>query len=449
VAEAVMRGVRSLVVLLLIAIPLGWYVYRDSKRTAADDEPKKEKVFTVESDKIDEMTIKSESGEQTRLQKSGADWKIVAPSAAQPDSTEVSGLTSNLSSLEMQRVVDENPPDLKEYGLAPPRIEVSFKAGGQQQTLLIGQKTPPGSDLYAKRGSDKKVFLIGSHLESTFNRKTFDLRDKSVLKIDRDKLDALEVSSGEKITRFVRPAGEWQIAAPIQGRADFSAIEGLVSRLTGLQMKSIVDAPDSDQKKYGLDKPAATVRLGTGSAQATLALGGKAEAGTVYARDLSRPAVFTVESSVLDELKKDPSEYRQKDLFDARSFNATRVEIVRGGQTSAFEKTKVKNKQGQDEEKWRQISPQARDLDQASFDALLAAVTATRATGFVDGATAKALAAPDLTITIKFDEGKKEDRVTLVKAGTDAFAARAGEPGAAKVEASAIDSIVKALQELK
>jgi hypothetical protein len=445
-----MRGVRSLILLVVIAIPLGWYAYRDSQRPAADDGPKKDKVFTVEADKIEEISVKSESGERTRLQKSGSEWKIVAPAPGQPDAGEVSGLTSNLSSLEVARLVDENPADLKEYGLAQPRIEVAFKAGGQEHTLQIGQKTPPGTDLYAKRADDKKVFLIPSHLESTFNKATFDLRDKAVVKVDRDKLDALELTAGEHASKFVRPAGEWQIAAPVQARADFSAIEGLVSRLAGLQMKSVVDAPEADQKKYGLDKPAATVKFGSGSSQATLALGGPAAEGTVYARDLSRPAVFTVESSVLDDLKKDPAEYRQKDLFDARSFNATRIEIVRGGQTHAFEKAKTKNKEGQDEEKWRQVSPQSRELDQASFDALVSAITGIRATGFVDAAAAaKALASPELAVTIKFDEGKKEERVSFGKSGTDAFGSRTGEPGAAKVDASSLDAAVKALQELK
>ena len=158
-----MRGVRSLILLVVIAIPLGWFTYRDYQKPAGDDWPKKDKVFTVEPDKIDEISVKSESGERTRLQKSGNEWKIVAPASGQPDATEVSGLTSNLSSLELERVVDENPPDLKEYGLAQPRIEVGFKSGGQEHTLLIGQKTPPGTDLYAKRAGDTKVFLIPAH----------------------------------------------------------------------------------------------------------------------------------------------------------------------------------------------------------------------------------------------------------------------------------------------
>jgi len=253
-----MRGVRSLILLVVIAIPLGWYAYRDYQKPAADDGPKKDKVFTVEPDKIEEISVKSESGERTRLQKSGSEWKIVAPASGQPDAAEVSGLTSNLSSLELERVVDENPPDLKEYGLAQPRIEVAFKSGGQEHTLLIGQKTPPGTDLYAKRADDKKVFLIPGHVESTFNKATFDLRDKAVMKVDRDKLDALELTAGDRSSKFVRPAGEWQIAAPVQARADFNTIESLVGRLAGLQMKSIIDAPDADLKKYGLDQPAAS-----------------------------------------------------------------------------------------------------------------------------------------------------------------------------------------------
>jgi hypothetical protein len=39
--------------------------------------------------------------------------------------------------------------------------------------------------------------------------------------------------------------------------------------------------------------------------------------------------------------------------------------------------------------------------------------------------------------------------VALAKSGTDGFASRAGEPGAAKVDVSAIDAVAKALQELK
>ena len=92
-----MRGLRSLIVLLVIALPLGWYAYRDSTKPADSGEPKRDKVFSVEADKIEEISLKSESGERTRLQKSGSEWKIVAPAGAPPDSNEISSVASGIA----------------------------------------------------------------------------------------------------------------------------------------------------------------------------------------------------------------------------------------------------------------------------------------------------------------------------------------------------------------
>jgi hypothetical protein len=443
-----MRGVRSFIVLLLIAIPLGWYAYRESKKGPVDDSPKHDKLFTVETDTIDEIQIKSEGGERTTLRKKGAEWEIVQPSAAPSDAAAVSGITSNLASVEIQRIIDENPPDLKEFGLAEPRVEVSFKSGGQERRLQIGQKTPSGSDVYAKLADQKRVFLLPAHVESTFNRGTFDLRDKSVLKLDREKVDAFEVIAGGRTIRFRKQNGDWQIAEPAAARADFSAIDGIVSRVIGVQMKSVEPAGTADAKAHGFDAPAATVRIGSGSSQATLVLGAATGGGDVYAKDLARPIVFTVEAALLDELKKDPSEYRQKDLFDARSFNATRLEIVRNGQAVAFEKAKVKDKDGKEEEKWRQVSPLQRDVEAAKVEALITAATSARATGFVDNPAKTGLEKPELTVAFKYDGGKDE-RVTLARSGGSAHAARAGSAGAATIDATVIDGIVKALEDIK
>jgi hypothetical protein len=288
--------------------------------------------------------------------------------------------------------------------------------------------------------------LIPSFLDSTLNRSTFDLRDKSVLKLDREKIDSLEIAAKDHTTRFEKKGGEWQMVQPA-GRAEFSAVDGLVSRVSSVQMKSIV--PDAtDLKKYGLDKPVATVRLGSGSSQAALALGSAAESGSVYAKDLSRPAVFTVESSLADDLKKDASEYRQKDLFDARSFNTTRLEITHTNQTTVFEKTKVKNKDGKEEEKWKQTAPAAKDVDASKIETLISAATGARATGFVDSTAKTGLDKPELTVAFKYDEGKDE-RVSFSRTADAAYALRAGSPGAAKIDASVIDSIVKALGDIK
>ncbi|HJR57998.1 MAG TPA: DUF4340 domain-containing protein [Vicinamibacterales bacterium] len=443
-----MRGLRSFVGLLTVLVALGAYLYFvESKRTPGDDADKKEKVFAVEADKIEEVTIRSEAGDRTTLKKSGTEWQVVAPAPAAADAAEISGITSNLSTLEQQRVIEENPANLADFGLAEPRVEVTFKSGGQEQKLLIGGKTPTGADLYAKTAAQPKVFLIASYLDSTFNRATFDLRDKSALKFERDSADSLEIVTADRTLKFAKTNGEWQIAQPVTTRPDASAIEGLIGRLGGLQMKTLAAAEPGDLAQYGLATPAATVKIGTGSSLATLLIGSAAEEGSVYAKDGSRPAVFTVEAALAEDLKRDPGAYRQKDLFDARSFNTTRVEVARAGVTAVFEKAMVKDKDGNEQLKWRQTAPAAREIDGAKVDALLSSLTGARADSFVDAPPGGAK--PEAVFALKFDEGRKEERVTFLKAGSDAYAVREGTAGAAKVDSGVLDEILKGLDALK
>src|SRR5919112_1919128 len=76
-----MRGLRTFLGLLIVLVALCAYLYFvESKRTPGDDGPKKEKVFNVEADKIEEIAIKSDTGEQTTLRKSGAEWQMVSRS---------------------------------------------------------------------------------------------------------------------------------------------------------------------------------------------------------------------------------------------------------------------------------------------------------------------------------------------------------------------------------
>jgi len=443
-----MRGIRFLILLVICAGLGGWIYFVESKRDPADANAK-DKVFTVESEKIDELIVKSESGDRTTLKKTGNDWQMVEPMATQPDGAAVSGLTSNLSTLEMQRVIDDNPGDLGEYGLSQPRIEVTFKVGGKEQHLQIGRKTPAGTDLYAKLADQKRVFLIPSFVEANLNKTTFDLRDKTVLKIERDKVEALTLTSPKRVLQFAKADGEWKLTSPIKARADFTTVDGIVSKLHTLQAKSIVAPEAAGLAEYGLDKPATTITLGQGSSQATLILGKAAGEGAVYAKDQSRPMIVTVESSLDADVTKDIGEFRQKDLLDGRPFNSTRLEVTRNGQTTVFEKTKTKNKEGQDEEKWKQTAPTAADVDQTTVDNLLAAVTAARATSFVDSAAKTSLDKPEVAISLTSDEGKRIEKLTLARDGSDGFAAREGESGVAKVDAATIDNIIKSLEGIK
>jgi len=446
------KGLRSAILLTLVLAGVGGYAYHLSKKdSTTDTTSKQEKVFaSLRPDTIEELHISTDGGDSTTLKRENGAWQMTAPMQAKADDNEANGIAASLNGLEITRVVDENPSSLTDYGLANPKIAIDFKVAGDkdQKKLLIGEKTATGSDMFAKRNDEKRVFLIPAYQEQSFNKKTFDLRDKVVLKFDREKVDGVTVTAGGKTTTFAKEGTDWKIKKPIDAKADFGTVEGLVGKLQTAQMKSMVgDEPSAaDLKKYGLDKPEATIDLNAGSSKATLLVGGKADDNTVYARDASKPAVVTVEKSLLDDLKKDANEYRVKDLFQFRAYNANHVEIEHNGQKVVFDKVKAAS--DKDKDKWHRASPNPADVDLDKVDALLAKIANMRATSFVDSTAKTGLDKPAMTVYVKFDDGKKEERVTFGKAGEDVFASRPGEPGAMKTDATDFTEANKSLDEL-
>jgi len=446
-----MRGFRSTLVLLVVFLGLLGYFYFFAAKTppgGKDDAGPKGKVFTVDADKIEELQVKAAGGDRTTLKKLNGIWSVVAPVETRADETEATAIATNLASLEQQRVVDENPADVAQYGLATPRVEVGFRKTGDKELtqVWLGEKTPTGNDIYAKLPAGKAVFLVSSFLDSTFNKTTFDLRDKRILAFDRDKVSGLEITTKDGPLSLGLVSAQWQLTKPIAAKADGGAADGAVSRLQTAQMKSIVaaDVPEKDLAKYGLDKPAVIASVVSGSAKATLAIGKAADGGDLYARDMTRPMVFTVEATLAADLEKKADDYRPKDVFEFKSYNATRIEITRGTATVVYER--VKGKDGS--EKWGQVNP-SKDVDQPKVEAVLTSLTAIQVDKYVDAKTKTGLETPVMTVTATSDGGKKVERVTFGKVGSDVFAARKGDPGALQITAAKLDDVQKVLDALK
>ncbi len=448
-----MRRERSFLMLLAAGVALGAYIYFVERHRPAGDAPEqKPKVFEgVQEGDVEEITVSS-GGQTTRLTKVDGKWRVVAPITADADTEQVNNLTGNFATLERSDVVDEHPSALKEFGLDPPRAEVGFRTKGSREPkrLRVGNKTPTGGELYAQVEGEARVILISGFMEGVFVRSTFDLRNKAILAFERDRIERIDIDSAGGVLTLAHAPGEWRIAQPLKVRADFGAAEGLVGRLTTAQMRSVVsdETPTpAALQQYGLAAPAITVTLTGGSARAVLKVGRTDPEGNYYALDTARPLVFTVEPSLVDEFKKTASDFRRKDLFEFRPFNATRVELTRNGQPIAFELVKDADPKAVATLKWRQVSP-ARDVDRQKMDSFLSAFSNLRIDAWTGGTGAPGLDAPPLAFVVKFEEGKKEERVAFAKKGADVYATRSDEPGAAKIPSTDYDAALRALDDL-
>jgi hypothetical protein len=201
-------------------------------------------------------------------------------------------------------------------------------------------------------------------------------------------------------------------------------------------------------KQYGLDAPTVVATLGMSDSKLVLELGKQSDMAAYWARDAAKPAVFSINNGLAEELKKSPADFRRKELFEFRPFNATRFEIVRGADTRAFERVKGTGDSALDT--WKQTSPAAKAVDSSNFEGALLEFSNLRADSFVDKAdAATGLPKPIATITAKFDDGKKEEKVTFGRSGDAVFASRPDQPGALKLEASKFDAAIKKLDSIQ
>ncbi len=434
------RFTSTLLLFVVLAGLLGYIYFGDRDGGSADE---KEKAFAaVTAEDVEEVEIKSESGERSRVQKTDGTWNLVEPVQVAADENELTSIATGVASLDIQRVVDENATDLKQYGLDPARIEVAFRKKGEKEPkrILLGERTPTGSEMYARLPDQKRVFLVSSFLDSTFNKDTFALREKSVIRIDRDKVDRIEIAAGARSVTLAKSGMEWRIEAPIMARADFAAVEGALERLSTARMQGIVAPESADVKKMKLEPPVASFTAVSGSARATLLLG-ETENALIYARDASRPVIFTVAPTLYTDLIRDLQEFRRKDLFDSRSFTTSRIEFRRGAETIVLEKGKTTD--GKDG--WK--TDAGKDVDSAKAEDLLTKVSGLRAESFETAAPA-ALKTPALTVLVGFDD-KRMEQVVFARSGPDVIASRVGEPGSAKVLATSFDEAMKALDAVK
>src|SRR3954471_4766447 len=111
-----MRGFKSTLALLVALVAIVAYIYFVDSKKPADNAEAKDKAFAgITADDVEEVQIKVAGGDTSRLQKVDGKWRLVEPLKAEADNTEASNIASTLASIDIQRVVEENASNLKQY----------------------------------------------------------------------------------------------------------------------------------------------------------------------------------------------------------------------------------------------------------------------------------------------------------------------------------------------
>ena len=214
----------------------------------------KEKVFTVEADKINELRI-TDQGETILLKKSEAGWKMVEPTQTEADPPEAIGVAhgarpTSSSSASSTRM----PTDLAQFGLAKPPITRRLQGRRRQRrgSLKLGDKNATQGELYAHKNDEKRVFLVSSFQETQLQPQAVrSARQEDPEVRSRQGRFAGARRRARSSIEMARSSSEWKVVKPVPSRSDYGAIEGFLSRLSSSNMSKLVEENPKDLAKYG------------------------------------------------------------------------------------------------------------------------------------------------------------------------------------------------------
>jgi hypothetical protein len=455
-----MKGpfLRTAVAVALLA-GLGAYVFLvENKRPAATDAKPKEKVLALEKAKVKELTLQPKGEPLVKLVKVGEGWQMTEPLRVPADQTEVESLLSSLESAEIDEVVAEQPAEPADFGLAEPRTYVAVLSEGKAapDRLALGDKTPDSGGVYARAGERPRVFTIASYLESTFTKKAFDLRDRSVLHVKRDAVQTLEVAGKAGGFALARePQGEWKFTRPLATLAGRWTVDGLLGSLENLRMESVVAEQAADLEPFGLDQPAHTVRLGLADGSVkTLEIGApvKDKDKQYHARETGGGLVVAIPGALVDDLAKGLGEYRAKRLLDVTTYDVEGLEIEGEGLAKrTLARSTEKDKEGVEVSKWKRTAPDAKDLETSKVQDALFQIGGAEAQEFIDAPQAPGaygLDKPALRVSLRYTGGKPAGWFEIGQKDGAAYARRSGDESVLKLDAAKAADLVKAFKEL-
>lgn len=425
-------GLKRLLIALVLLGALGAAVYfsgssekKDDAAAGADTGPVLLETTAADLRKVE---VRRRDGSTLAVESAGnGQWRMTAPEALPVDSGAVMEFLGTLTQVRSQRIVDEKPANIAEYGLAQPRSVVTVtRKNGQKHTLKLGELTPGGSSVYVQVAGDPRLYTAPASLESGLDKKPNQLRDRRLVRVDAVQARRVEVVSGGQTLTFAKDAaGDWAMTQPEASRAEGSKVEDLIARTLDARMDA--DAAPLEDSVFAAAKPVGTVRLVNGGTH-TLEIRRGAD-NTLVARGSDLAGVHKAPDGIAELLARPADEYRTRNLFSFGFIDPDRVTVTASGKTSTFERSGNNWKSG------------GTVMDTAAIQSMLDKVRGLTAVGFATGT----FGTPNVTVAVTSDQGKRAETVQI--AGT--VARRADGPTLYQLDQKVIDELVRAAGDVR
>ena len=305
---------RSTVIYLILAVLLvAFYFYetrKEEEKKSAEEESSG--LFSVKPDDVTSLVLKS-GGQEMRFEKRSGTWEILHPVRSGVDSFALTRLLNRLTGLKSLRVIGESPKDLSEFGLQQPEATITFRAGGQDNTLFIGHTSPIEKGYYVAKGGDGRVYFVSGDDRRALDRPLLELRDKKLFTLKTDQVRRVILERKGERWVLDKKEGRWIFEGQEDLKIDPERVEVFVRPTLWAEALSFEKEDAADLKLYGLDAPRARVSLSDENQTEEISYGNEVPPDRIFAVVKGKSQVVTARKRLLDDLPQTKEDLVEKE----------------------------------------------------------------------------------------------------------------------------------------
>lgn len=208
------KNIRLIIIICAAAVLLGGAVLAlvltapKEETEEADDTPATSLLYDKTPEDLAKLTVENEDGSYELIRVGEGDnaaWTVEEFISFPLDSSLITKLIDNSSSLTAQQTVVENPEDISIYGLDAPAATVTANfsdSAGTVKKIIIGNLTPEETKRYIMIDGDSNVYTVYNSAVTCFLEDKFALINKTIYtaKTASDEDDTTDYTKIKKMT---------------------------------------------------------------------------------------------------------------------------------------------------------------------------------------------------------------------------------------------------------
>ncbi len=407
-----MKPKTTLVLVAVFAVLLTAVLLFESRGKARiEKEEKGKKIVDLASAAVERISLKNDSGKIAFKKDDKGEWWITEPLEAKADSSEVSRLAEDFSSLKFERIVEAEGGDPVKYEIPKKELILWYKDIEQPVKLLIGMENPLDNTLFAQREGDKRIVLLASYLKTNLDKKTVDFRQKDIFTFQLDDVGSISLKAKDISWQARKKADEWFLESPVKALARKGPVEEVLRALSNLKAKDFVaeEKPDAEVAKYGLKEPEYSITLGLPAKNQEIMFSLHKQDETVYATTSVSNKIVTAEGQVLTDIEKKAEDLREKQVAVFNSWEANQVRVNKGDLALTVAKDK--------DNKWAFEGAPREEADPSRVETFIRKIESLEAVEFIDSPAelkTYGLDPPQAEVTVWTKDGEKAREVRVL-----------------------------------